>query len=69
MLCYTVNKVVFEFVTLHADRDLGPLREMQGTCKTSAARTASLHIGVTCRLPLLSVWKMFCTLNSLGGIG
>ena len=41
-------------MTLHADRDLGPLRESHTVgavkfhgCKTSAARTASLHIGVT----------------------
>ena len=31
-------------MTLHADRDFGSLREMQD--QRSAARTASLHIGV-----------------------
>ena len=36
-------------VTLHADRDLGPCDST--TCKTSAARTASLHNGVTVTPP------------------
>ena len=43
-------------MTLHADRDLGPLRE------TSAARTASLHVGVKRRLPTIYV---FHTINSV----